>query len=122
MNSRYSFDVYQKNIWPAVGLQLYTKQASLSECSTTLEQKGSFQPQFWPKNFVQVSVLLAFRHCPKLQSWEISGKTNDRTLKKWQKPCPYFKPNLGPQKLFSRFYLDNVPSYYTMQLPEKLTN
>ena len=54
------------------------------------------------KFFLEVSALLAVRHCPKLQSWAISEKTNDGILRKWQKPYPNFKPNLGPKKLFSR--------------------
>ena len=55
-----------------------------------------------PKIFLEISALLAVRHCPKLQSWAISEKTNDGILRKWQKPYPNSKPNLGPTKLFSR--------------------
>ena len=67
------------------------KQASFSGHSTTLEWERSFRPQFWRKIFfLEVSALLAVRHCPKLQSWAISGKTNDETLRKWQKSCPNF--------------------------------
>ena len=33
-----------------------------------------------------VSALLDGRHCTKLQSCAISKKTNDATLRKWQKP------------------------------------
>ena len=55
-----------------------------------------------PKNFFEVSALLAVRHCPKLQSWLLSGKTNDGTLRKWQKSYPNFTPNLGGPKFFSR--------------------
>ena len=41
----------------------------------------------WTKNvFFEVSALLDVRHRFKLQSCAISGKTNDATLKKWQKP------------------------------------
>ena len=53
-------------------------QATLSGCSTTLEQKRSFQPQFGSHYlFIYLSIylfihlftaLLDVRHCPKLQS------------------------------------------------------
>ena len=67
------------------------------------------------KNLLEVSALLAVRHCPKLQSWAISGKTNDGTFRKCQKPYPNFEPNLwGPLNSFQGFYLDNVPSYHPM--------
>ena len=54
--------------------------------------------------------------------WAISGKTNDGTLRKWQKPYPNFEPNLGPQIFFLGFYLDYVPNYHPMQYPGKLIN
>ena len=63
------------------------EKASLSGCSMTLEQKRSFRPQFQPQIFLEVSALVAVRHCPKLQSCTIiSRKYNDATLKKWHKP------------------------------------
>ena len=37
------------------------------------------------KFFLEVSVLLEVRRCPKLQSCAISRKTNDANLRKWQK-------------------------------------
>ena len=53
--------------------------------------------------FLEVSTLVPVRrHCPKLQSWAISVKTNNGTLRKWQKPYPNFEPNLGPPKFLSR--------------------
>ena len=76
-----------------------SKQASLSERSTTVEQKKSFQPQFSSNFFLEVS---AVRHSPNLQSWVMSGKTNNGTLRKWQKPYPNFEPNLALPKFFSR--------------------
>ena len=36
--------------------------------------------------FFEISALLDVRQCPKLQSCAISRKTNDATLRKWQKP------------------------------------
>ena len=66
------------------------EQASMSGCSTTLEQQKLFQPQFGPQFFflcgVDVLTLLDVRHCSKLQTYAISRKTNDATLRKWQKP------------------------------------
>ena len=50
------------------------------------------------KIFLEDSVLLDYRHCPKLQSYAISRKTNDANLRKRQKPN--FGPNCEPQKLF----------------------
>ena len=50
------------------------------------------------KIFLEDSALLDLRHCPKLQSYAISRKTNDANLRKRQKPN--FGPNFGPQKLF----------------------
>ena len=41
-------------------------------------------PMLAPKFFLEVSALEAVRHCPKLQSWAISGKTNDGILRKKQ--------------------------------------
>ena len=38
-----------------------------------------------PNLFLGVSALLAVRHCSKLQSWAISWKTNDGTLRKKKK-------------------------------------
>ena len=35
--------------------------------------------------FLEVLFLVGVRHCPKLQSWAIARKTNDATLRKWQK-------------------------------------
>ena len=53
--------------------------------------------------FLEVSALVAVRrHCPKLQSWAISVKTNNGTLRKWQKPYPNFELNLGLPKFLSR--------------------
>ena len=69
---------------------------------TTLEQKRSFQPQFCTKKCLEVSALLAVRHCLMLQSWAISGKANDGTVRKWQKPYPNLELNLGSMKFFSR--------------------
>ena len=37
------------------------------------------------KLFLEVPALVAVRQCPKLQSCAISRKTNDATLRKWQK-------------------------------------
>ena len=51
-----------------------------------IRKKRSFQPQFEPQFFLEVSALTDVRHCPKLQYCAISKKTNDTTLKKWQKP------------------------------------
>ena len=38
-----------------------------------------------PNLFLEVSALLAVRHCSKQQSWAISSKTNDGTLRKKKK-------------------------------------
>ena len=43
-------------------------------------KKDHFGPQFG-----EVSALLDVKHCPKQQSCAISRKTNDATLRKWQK-------------------------------------
>ena len=43
-------------------------------------------PIWATKFFLEVSALLDVRHCNKLQSCAISRKTNDATLRKWQKP------------------------------------
>ena len=41
----------------------------------------------WATNFLfEVSALLDVRHIPKLQFCAISRKTNDATLRNWQKP------------------------------------
>ena len=41
----------------------------------------------WDTNpFLEVSGLLNYRHCLKLQSCTLSRKTNDATLRKLQKP------------------------------------
>ena len=37
------------------------------------------------KLFLEVPALVVVRHCPKLQSCAISRKSNDATLRKWQK-------------------------------------
>ena len=76
-----------------------SKQASLSERWTIVEQKQSFQPQFSPKFFFGG---FSIRHSPTLQPWVISGKTTNGTLITWQKPYPNFEPNLAPPKFFSR--------------------
>ena len=43
--------------------------------------------------FFEVSARLDVRHCPKLQSCAISRKSDDATLKKWQKPL--FRTQFG---------------------------
>ena len=48
------------------------------------------------KFFLEVSALIAVTNFSKLQSWAISGKTNDGTLRKWPKPYPNFELNLRP--------------------------
>ena len=40
----------------------------------------------WATHFFEALALLDVRHCPKLQSYAISRKTNDANLTKWQKP------------------------------------
>ena len=65
-------------------LLLHVKQASLSQHLTTQNRKDHFGSHFAKKKLLEVSVLLAVTHCPKMQCWVISGKTNDGTLKKWQ--------------------------------------
>ena len=74
------------------------------------------------KILLEVLLQLLVRHCPRLQSWAISGETNDGSLRKRQKPCPNFKRNLGPTTFFQGFYLENVSSYHPMQFPGKLMN
>ena len=77
-------------------------------------------PMLPPKFFLEVSALPAVRHCPKLQSWAISGKTNDGILRKKQKSYHNFESNLDPTDLFQGFYLDNIPTYHPMYIPGKL--
>ena len=62
------------------------KQASFTERLMT-SGKPHFNPDFrllgpyfW---FQVIEVLLDVRHCPKLQSCVISGKTNDANLREW---------------------------------------
>ena len=46
-----------------------------------------FSVPIWAtKCFLDVSALSDVRHYPKLQSCAILSKTNDATLRKWQKP------------------------------------
>ena len=42
----------------------------------------------WATNFLffKISALSDVRNCPKLHSCTVSRKTNDTTLRKWQKP------------------------------------
>ena len=49
-------------------------------------EKIILTPIWATKLFLEVSALPNVRHCPKLQSCAISRKTNDATLRKWQKP------------------------------------
>ena len=53
----------------------------------------------WAPIFFKVSALLDVRHCPKLKSCVISRKTNDATLRKWQKPS--FRTQFGAPEIFS---------------------
>ena len=57
------------------------------------------------KNFLEVLALQAARSCPKLQTLPISGKNNDETLRKWQKPYLNFEPNLGPPNFFFKGFI-----------------
>ena len=49
-------------------------------------KKFILAPIFATNYFLDVSVLLDVKHCPKLQSCATSRKYNDVTLRKWQKP------------------------------------
>ena len=55
-----------------------------SKFEWTLDKISHFVPNFAKKIFGGLA-LLTVRNCSKLQSWAVSGKTNDRTLRKWQK-------------------------------------
>ena len=46
---------------------------------------GPFHPILVPKNFLRVLPLLDVIHCCKLSLYEISRKTNEPNLRKWQK-------------------------------------
>ena len=60
-------------------------------------------PILTTKNVLEVLALLDVRHCPKLQSCAISRKSNDATLRKWQKP-----------KFWTRF---GAPNFFSWVLP-----
>ena len=51
----------------------------------------------------EVSALLDVRHCPKLQFCAISKKTNNATLRKWQKPS--FQIKFGRLEIFCGWVL-----------------
>ena len=48
-------------------VQKLQKQASLSRRSTTLGQKRSFQPKFWPQFFFYFLIGFSFTRCPNLE-------------------------------------------------------
>ena len=79
-------------------------------------------------NFLEVSVWLDVRHCPKVQSWAISRKTNDANSKNGEKR--HFRHNLVPLGLNSGHHfflklwlcqsLDIILGYHHVQYQKKL--
>ena len=85
------------------------RKASLTGCSVT-----SGKPHFGPnlgllglnlgqRFFLEGSALLHVRHCPKLQYYAISRKTNESNLRKYEKLN--FRHNFEPPNFFCEFYL-----------------
>ena len=88
--------------------------------------------KFESQNFLSwILPLLDVRNCSKLSLYDISRKTNEPNLRKWQKLSfgpnfGTFSPNLGPKNFFHGFYLhqmlDIVAGYHCMQFQGKLMN
>ena len=72
-----------------LGYKLKDQISAISKVVWTLNniriEKTILAPICTTKIFLEILALLDVRHCPKLQSCSISRKTNDATLRKWQK-------------------------------------
>ena len=90
---------------------------------------GPVLAQIWAQRFFWwILPVLDVRHCCKVSLYAISRKTNEPSLRKWQKTqfWAQFWLKFGPPNFFCGFYLCQylgiVPGYNLMQFQGKLLN